>query len=159
MTDEFGGYFCLDALEFVVQGGKRDGDAEGLVQEGGTNRREGRSDDLPHEIDDGREGQLACVLCVGLFLEQGIQRLGRQRPFQEAPRHHCEGCFFRESLEDLAQQHGFPRLPVVVSFFLPCYYSEFRSPWKGWPEDERQEDQAGDEAPAHVELLAEVDQD
>ncbi len=83
MTDELGGYFYFDALEFVVQGGKGDRDVEGFVQEGGANRREGRSDNLPHQIDDGREGQLARVLCVGLFLEQRIQRLGSQRPLQQ----------------------------------------------------------------------------
>src|SRR5271154_5385625 len=72
MSDELGGYLGFDALEFVVQRGKRNRDAEGFVQEGGANRRESRSDDLPHQIDDRRKGQLACVLAVGVFLEQGI---------------------------------------------------------------------------------------
>jgi hypothetical protein len=32
----------------------------------------------------------------------------------------------------VAQQHGFPRLPVVVSFSSLYLYSEFGPPWKGW---------------------------
>src|SRR5882672_9214998 len=41
MTDELSSDCCFDSVEFVVQRGKRDRDAEGFVQVGGANRREG----------------------------------------------------------------------------------------------------------------------
>src|ERR1700686_578375 len=132
MRDQLRGDGGFDALEFVVQRGQRDGDPERLVQVGGPNRTVSGSDDLSHQIDHRGKGQLARVLAVRLFLEQRIQRLWSQRPFQQTSRHHCEWRFFHESLECLPQQHTFPLFLLVVS---PCrlyHYSESRSPWKGW---------------------------
>ena len=69
---------------------------------GGADGGEGGGDDLAHEIDDGREGQFAGVLGVGFLLEQGVQRFGRQGPFEQTAGHHGERRLGRESLEHMA---------------------------------------------------------
>ncbi len=117
MNDELGGHGGFDALELVVQGRQRDRDGEGLVQEGRTNRREGRGHHLAHQIHNRGEGQFTRVWGLSFVLEQGIQRLRRQCPFQETPGHNRERRSFHETLENLVQQHA--SLPSCCRILLP----------------------------------------
>jgi hypothetical protein len=61
------------------------------------------TDDQAHDIDDGREQQLALILGMGMLFEEGIDGLGIQGVFQQGAHHHTDGAFGHEAFDDFTQ--------------------------------------------------------
>jgi hypothetical protein len=119
VADQFGGDGVFDALQLVVDGGKRDRDVNDLVHISSADGVVSAGDDHTHQIDDIRKQQFASVLLVGLTLEQLVQLFGTERAFKDGARHHCKGTSLHESFKDRLQQH---RLPPDLEF-LSCYWT------------------------------------
>ena len=78
------------------------------LADGGVQGRLDAAHDQPHQIDELREQQLAGVLPLGVFGEQGIDGLGREGMLERRTGHHADRGFGREPIEHLAEEHGRP---------------------------------------------------
>jgi len=88
VPDQFGTDGVFDPLQFVVDGGQRYRDVNGLIYIGGVDRVVSAGDHQTHQVDRGGEEQFARVLLVRLPLEQLVQVARTQSVFEEGARAH-----------------------------------------------------------------------
>ena len=103
VADQLGREARLDAVELVVHRGERDRDLVGAGLVGGVDGRADAGDDQAHQVDHGREEQLAGVLVLGAAAEQFIQLVRDEGVLQSAPDHDTEGAVCHEALEQGSQ--------------------------------------------------------
>src|SRR5262249_12662319 len=85
-------------------GGDGDGDVLG-VPVGRVDGGVGAEDDLGHQPGQGREGQLAGVLGVGVSLEDLVERGVADGPGDGGPDHDGDRGLIEEALQDLVHSH------------------------------------------------------
>ena len=95
-----GGFNMVDLL-IEVLASHRDTVLQVFV--GRIDRRLHATDDQAHDIDDGREQQLARILAGGMLLEEGIDPLGIQGVLQQGAHHNTNGAFGHEAFDDFTQ--------------------------------------------------------